>query len=253
MYELASDIVSPLPAMLVCLAAFVVLAIRRPSRGARVGLICSVAGIVLAASPVVAHVAIRSLEAEYPRRTAVPDVQAMVVLAGGIRTPGDRLTDAELRPDSITRTVCAAALARRDPVPLVVLSGGRVDPDQTGPTPAVLMRELIEALGVPSASLRTETRSRTTFENASETWRLLQSLGVRRIVLVTDAFHLPRAVRVFEAQGFEVTPWGCNYRAGDFPLDPLDWLPSASAAQALHAAVHEWVGLLWYWITGRLG
>jgi uncharacterized SAM-binding protein YcdF (DUF218 family) len=118
---------------------------------------------------------------------------------------------------------------------------------------AEVMRDFLVAHGVPPSKVVVEGRSRSTYENAVETGRLLGGLGVRRVVLVTDAAHMWRAEACFRAQGVEVTPSACNHR---WPVyywrNASHLLPSAAGAADVSVAYHEWVGLLTYWLRGRL-
>ena len=134
----------------------------------------------------------------------------------------------------------------------MVASGGNPDPTQLGPTCGEAMSEFLADAGVAPADLLSEERSRTTYENAAETHRLLDRRGVKRIALVTSATHLRRSERCFRAQGFEVAPRGANYMATDLRWSIRTFLPSSSAAHTVSAATHEWIGLAWYWMHGRI-
>ena len=97
-----------------------------------------------------------------------------------------------------------------------------------------------------------EGRSSNTYGNAVETAHLLMPKGMRRIVLVTEAFHMPRAVGCFRKQGFEVLPAAASYRT----LQLHSWgeflLPRVWAVEVEQEAIHEWVGLAWYKIHGEI-
>jgi len=210
-------------------------------------------GLVLVCMPPVAFVAQGTLEWAYPPQYDLPDdSQAMVVLGGRV-DPSDRFRPRpELGDETVIRCLKAAQLYREGGPCLLVVSGGNVDPDHPGPTCAKAMSDFLADVGVAPADLALEDQSRTTYENAVQTRRLLEPQGVQRIVLVTSATHLRRAVLCYRAQGFEVTPRGCNYRATQFQWSPRTFLPSCDAARALNVAVHEWIGLFWYWAHGRI-
>ena len=90
-----------------------------------------------------------------------------------------------------------------------------------------------------------ESASDNTAENARRSAELLLPAGVRRIALVTHAWHMPRAVAVFAAAGFTVVPAPTAYVSAR-PATPLDFLPRATAMQQAATALHEWVGIAWY-------
>jgi len=87
--------------------------------------------------------------------------------------------------------------------PLLLLSGGG-----TGPvSEAEIMRRMALARGVPDTALLVEPESRDTVENAREAARLLRSRGGRKVLLVSDRAHLPRAVLLFRLAGLHVAGW----------------------------------------------
>ena len=98
------------------------------------------------------------------------------------------------------RVALGVSLYRQAAAPLLVMSGGGAD----GITEASVMRDLACEAGVPETALLTEMEARNTFENAAHTARLLHGIGMRRIVLVTDRAHLPRASRMFRRAGLDV-------------------------------------------------
>jgi uncharacterized SAM-binding protein YcdF (DUF218 family) len=98
------------------------------------------------------------------------------------------------------RVARGAELFRQGASPLLVLSGGG-----RGPEPeAARMRRLALADGVPESALLVEPNSPNTWENARESARLLRRRGLRRVVLVSDRSHLPRAALLFRLAGLEV-------------------------------------------------
>ena len=87
-------------------------------------------------------------------------------------------------------------------------------------------------------------------QNAVLSAAILRNAGIQRVVLVTQAFHMPRAVRLFRAAGLEVVPAPTQFKtAGRSPLGPLDLLPQSNALRNSYYALHEWLGLLVYGVT----
>lgn len=226
---------------------------RREGRGRLLLVTVPFAGLVLFSHPLASHLAIGSLEWRHPpARVSPSEADAIVVLAGAIRPADAWRPRAELGPDTIYRCLHAAEIYRRGgPIPILV-SGGRVRPTDPDPTAAQLMREFLVDHGVRPGDLIEEGESRTTFENAARSRDLLRRRGLGRIILVTDAIHLERAARCFRKQGLAVVPSGCHYLAT--PLEPSLGLllPSPGAAQGCQAALHEWLGLAWYRLHGRI-
>jgi uncharacterized SAM-binding protein YcdF (DUF218 family) len=137
----------------------------------------------------------------------------------------------------------------------LVFTGGSSHVFKEGPRDALEMKAWAERLGVPTHAIVTEEQSRTTYENATETKRLL---GPASILLVTSASHLPRAVALFTKQGFHVTPVPCDFLMQNRPedswnqLDLFDVLPNEHAIEHTTVAVTEWAGMAMYWLNGKL-
>jgi uncharacterized SAM-binding protein YcdF (DUF218 family) len=208
--------------------------------------------LALLSLPVTSFLALGSLEWSYPPLHGRPEnAQAIVVLSGSMRpAAGDELRF-EPGTDTLYRCLRAAELYHAAPCPLL-LSGGKVHPADPGPAVAEVMREFLLTQGVRSEDLIVEPDSRTTYENAVDSARLLSEKNIHRIVLVTDAASLRRAVGCFRKQGLEVIPCGCRYRALGHNGGLGDYLPDAGAAVGVDEAAHEWIGLALYWLTDRI-
>ena len=100
--------------------------------------------------------------------------------------------------------------------------------------------------GVEEDSIIAEVRSNNTWENAVNTCSVLKDVGYRRIILVTSAVHMRRAVYSFKhSWEYEIIPAPCDYLRGS-DVNVLDFLPNRSSLDSCLRALHEWVGLLWY-------
>ncbi|HVA49535.1 MAG TPA: YdcF family protein [Pirellulales bacterium] len=253
MYRLLNELLRPYTLLLIVVAFSAVWAWRRrASRWAPRVLLAAVAGLLLPSIPAVSDLGFASLEAQTVPLTVLPaDTAAMVVLSGGILPPTAKQPRALPGEDTLYRCLSAAELYRGKPC-LVVVSGGTVAPEDGAPPVAEVMREFLVRLGVNSDDLLVEDRSTTTYENAVESRRVLERLGRRRIVLVTDALHMPRAAACFRHVGLEVTEAPCRFITGKSDWSPGRFLPSSGAARGSERVMHEWLGVVWYWLQGRM-
>ena len=174
------------------------------------------------------------------------DAQAIVVLAGGSRATHFGAPD-EREPSTTTleRLAYGARVARATRLP-VLLSGGTV---VDGEPESVSMARVLRS-DFALAPRWLETRSRNTHENARESARVLGAAGVRRVVLVTSATHMRRAVREFEAAGVAVVPAPVGAVRGGFD-GVHDFLPNVSALLRSSSAVYEFAGLAVARLGGR--
>lgn len=216
------------------------LARRRPALGTTLA-VAGIGVLIAMSLPVVSDAVQRRVEVYPPLDLSQPvDAGAVVVLTGGVRRgPAPGAPD-EPSAIALERLAHGVEIARRTGLPLL-LSGGTV---VLGPSEAETMN--LAARRYFGAEARwLETRSRTTGENAEFSAALLKPAGVRRIVLVTSAGHMRRAVAQFEAQGLEVTPapiGGSRNRYDGWP----DWLPSDATLQRTSMALYEIAGA---WVT----
>jgi uncharacterized SAM-binding protein YcdF (DUF218 family) len=203
--------------------------------------------------PAVSHLVVLSLEWRYPPvEERAPEAEAIVLFSAGLLPPNGPRLRAELDEDALKRSLHAAQLYAQGPPCLVLVSGGKVDSDTPGPTPAFVMGDLLGRLGVNLSDLLLEESSQTTYENAVESAKLLKARGIRRVVLVVDAMDMLRAAGCLRKQGIEVVPSPCHYRATGFRFSLTALVPSPSGAGGVQRAWHEWLGTFWYWLWGRL-
>jgi uncharacterized SAM-binding protein YcdF (DUF218 family) len=184
--------------------------------------------------------------------TSFPPAEADAIVVLGANHYASNLSVREGEAGFATRlrTAHAAWLFRNWRSLPIVASGGTGAPGD--PRLADLMRMQLLASGVPDGMISVENRSADTHQNAVETARLLLPKGVRRIALVTEAYHMPRAERSFRKQGFEIVRAACCYRTleertlADFLL-PQEW-----AIRVSSQTLHEVAGLVWYKLRGRI-
>lgn len=204
--------------------------------------------------PLVGNALLRSLEDpahQTAELLAEPPAQAIVVLSAGRNEIAPEYSTGDtVDRMSLERVRYAAHLHRVTGLPILT-SGGALGGETV--SLARLMADALERdFGVPAAW--TEERSRNTSENATGSAEVLLPLGVRRIYLVTHAWHLPRAEYAFRRAGFTVLPAGTAFTA---PLTwqrfrPTDLLPQAVGLQDSFYACHEWLGLAWYRLRAAL-
>ncbi|MBK1620611.1 hypothetical protein CKO42_19690 [Lamprobacter modestohalophilus] len=203
-------------------------------------------GLIGACSlPAVATALMSQLERDYPPQAAADcePADAILVLGGAVQP----LLIGDLRPRlhrGSDRVWEAARLYHAGCASQVVVSaGGKLEPPIAAPE-AEAIAELLTALGVPRSALRLETESRNTLGNARSSREVLDSSGTRRVLLVTSAWHLRRAVAIFEQAGFDVVPVGADYRSISSCRGLQCWLPSAGALEASGLALKEFLGYL---------
>lgn len=190
------------------------------------------------------------LERPYPVAVPAPqDVGAIVVLSGGVFPPDLPQMDPVATQSTYVRCRYAAWLYQHWRTVPVFASGGK---ESRGRILADVMRRALEAEGVPAAAIVTEGNSTSTYTNAVFTSALLRARGIRKIALVTEAFHMRRAELCFRKQGLEVVAAPCAFRGAVFSPSWDTWIPQTKALAWSGDALHEWVGIAWYRISGKM-
>lgn len=177
----------------------------------------------------------------YPPITpaALQQAQAIVVLGGG-KKPAPEYARNEPNADTLTRLRYAAWLARRSHLPLLVTGGSPYGGEPEG---EVMARILRQDYGLPVRWV--EMQSNTTLENARYSVVLLKQAGIQRIALVSQGWHLRRALPFFQAQGLQVLAAPTGFVRYDGA--GLSWyLPTGRAMQECHSALREWLGIFFY-------
>ena len=176
----------------------------------------------------------------------------IVVLGGGkIKGALDRsdLMMEDLSKDALQRVRYAALLSKRTQLPILV-TGGAPEPSSKYPSPEaqVMAKVLRDELNVQVSWI--EDQSKTTQENAQFSATILQKVKINHIYLVTHFWHMPRAKRIFEKYGFEVTPAPMGFEfENEFDvkeLNFLDFLPSPESLKRVREIWHESIGGIWY-------
>ena len=191
------------------------------------------------------------LEQRFPKWDASRPAPEGIVVLGGVISPEVSAARGEVALNEAAERVTAIAdLARRFPAAKIVFSGGSARLFG-GPNEADLVVGLFESFGIARERVLLERHGRNTHENATLTKALVNPKADARWLLVTSAHHMPRSVGTFRRAGFpvEAHPVDWRTRGADGLLTPAGSF--ANGLARTDAAVHEWVGLFFYWLTGR--
>jgi uncharacterized SAM-binding protein YcdF (DUF218 family) len=176
----------------------------------------------------------KPLEDAYPVPSK-PEGDAIVILGGGAYNTGI------LTGDSTKRLLTGFVLHKQTDLP-IILSGGA----SIGALPeAEVMKGLLLTLGVDKGKIYTEVNSRDTEENAQEVKKLCERLRCRRVILVSSAYHMRRAVLSFQKAGLEVVPYPTDFKR-DMRYNLYSLLPKISVFADSYKALREYLGLAWY-------
>ncbi len=252
MYDLLSWFLQPYP-LLLCVLGVAIVRLRRVCQEHRRLWRITLAAYVLlcvCSTAAVSHLVFLAVEHGYPQRVVEPrDGDVMVVLTGNVLRADSRRPYDEPGESSLYRCHHAARVYRAGRCPIII-TGDAHDPALGGRTNSAIMRDCLLELGIPAEDVRIEEASRTTAESARACRAQLQELSAKRVILVTEAYHMRRTMLAFQSVGLPLEPAPCATRAAEFRWTVRNFLPSSSALSSLHVGTHELVGLAWYRLKG---
>ena len=238
------------PVSLILLGLLGLLLARR-RRGLGLGLTTlSLLGLLALSVPAVAFSLMGRLEGPpLPNSRAVGDAQAVVILAGGVARGAVDWGGDTVSLFTLQRLRYGAWLAKETRLP--VLISGAAPRGDGRPGEAAMMRDVLQnEYGVPVRWV--DERARTTAGNAREAAALLRAAGIKRVALVTSAFHMPRAQRVFERAGLQVVPARTGYFGyGGGRFEAVHLVPSGDALRLSYLALREMAANLMYLVIDR--
>jgi len=204
--------------------------------------------LFLAGSPWVSKSLLRSLEGENPEHSVqeVPVADAILALSGILgpdRPEGFKLNWGE----AYDRFDAGIRLWQAGKAPLLVLT----DPAlfQTGHHETEGKRLQREAwkLGLPKDRVLLLGPVGNTAQEAELLGKVARGRGWQQVILVTSAWHMPRALERFRRTGLQILPFPVDYRTGVAgPISILDFFPSATALAGTETFIREWVGRIYY-------
>ncbi len=169
----------------------------------------------------------------------------LVVLGGGVKKGAPFLDlKNDLKEDAFERATGALKLFEEKSRPIIASGYSRNDKLSE----AKVAADYLHYMGVPRNYLIEEGKSADTEQNALFTSKLIKERGFKRVCLITSAYHMPRAVMLFERVGVKnVIPVPVNFKSSSpFPLTVYDFLPTSYWLDVSAKALHEYFGLVYY-------
>ncbi len=230
----------------------IALALNRP-RLARIISIISFGFLTFLAIVPIGDLLLRPFESTYPANPALTQVDGIIILGGGEDAAAASFWRQPQVNEGGDRYLGGLALAHRFPEAQVIFAGGSGrlrDAGGAKTSEASIAAQIFLSQGIDPDRLLFEKRSRNTAENARISLSLANPVPDETWVLVTSAFHMPRAMRSFEAAGWTgVVPYPVDYRTRSL-ADGFGW-DLAHNIDVLNTAIKETIGSLAYRLASR--
>ena len=240
LHKLLPLVVSPLGLMVFLVALSVILRRRGPALiGLIVLLVCSL--------PITANRLWGALEADYPHRSieSVENADAVVVLSGMLEWLATEDSVVPQWGEATDRLFAGVDLLNAGKAPLVILTRGLYPWADLPPEGDQLAKRAI-AMGVQDKQILLTGIVRNTADEAQEVKTLMELGGLRRVILVTSAYHMPRAKMLFDRAGIDSIDYPTDFRSSGGYSDWMDFIPSAGGLHKTSEAVREFIGRIYY-------
>lgn len=185
---------------------------------------------------------------EYAKINKVYDVGIVLTGITIQKTPKDRV----FFHKGADRATHALQLYRLGIIKKILITGGRPGVIEYGDAEADLLAAFFLMAGVPERDIIIEHKAKNTFENAQNTAIVLKAMPeLKQLLLITSAFHMPRASECFSKAGLVFDTFPVDYYSHDSTWSDLIPKPDIKAFQLWSLIIHEWIGYLTYKIVGK--
>ncbi|GKX62551.1 envelope biogenesis factor ElyC [Pragia fontium] len=240
--KIIGNLLLPLPFLLLLMAiALALLWFSRWQKSAKVLLSLSWLSLLLLSIQPVADRLLMPLENHYSTYQEKTPVDYIVVLGGGYTYNADWAPSSNLFSNSLPRVTEGVRLYREHPGAKMIFTGAEAISNPVSNAKVAAM--VAESLGVPEQDIIALPQAKDTIEEAQA---VAQLAGQKKILLVTSANHLPRAMKIFQSAGLDPIPAPANQLATQGPLNPWEKIfPSANYLSHSERAWYETLGSLW--------
>lgn len=236
------------------IASFAIISLLLIVLGVRIGrgvAAVALATLALTALSPLGNALLTPLERRFPEMN-YPDqnIDGIIVLGGSYDSVSHAYASVIVLEEDTEPMAVMVDLARRYPQAKIIFSGGTSPSGGPGPSEAAIVKGYFVSFGIPAERISIEERSLTTEENAKFTAQMVHPTPASRWLLVTSAYHMPRAIGAFRKAGFNVLPFSVGQRTHGWRQL---WWPASTATgnlRRLDVAVHEWIGLIYYRLSG---
>ena len=212
----------------------------------RISSMLAVSILILCSIPIFSNKLITYLENEYilSDASSAKTADAIVVLSGMVRTINSKNGLSYEWGEAADRIFAGIELIKKNKAPIMILTGGKL-PWSVGKPEGEYLRDVAIKYGVPNKNILLTENVENTDQEAKAVGKLLNKTSPK-IILVTSAFHMPRAQKVFEAAGIKIEPFAVDFLSGAGKNTIMNFIPSAGALNQTSFFIREHIGRLYY-------
>jgi len=212
----------------------------------RIASVLAVSILIICSLPIFSNKLITYLENEYilSDASSAKTADAIVVLSGMVRTINGKNGLSYEWGEASDRIFAGIELIKKNKAPIMILTGGKL-PWSVGKQEGEYLRDVAIKYGVQNKNILLTENVENTDQEAKAVGKLLNKTSPK-IILVTSAFHMPRAQKVFEAVGINIEPFAVDFLSGADKYTIMNFIPSAKAFDRTSFFIRELIGRLYY-------
>ena len=202
--------------------------------------------LILLSLPITAQLIWQNLEKQHPPKALneLGSFDAVVVLSGML-SPFEQSGTLHVEWGDPDRFFAGIDVLKSGKAPTLIFTRGKM-PWSTLPAEGELLKAKAVELGINESQILLSDSVANTAEEAEAVAQLIAANGIKRIVLITSSFHMPRAKRLFDNQGIDSVPFATDFKATGQTLSWLSFLPSSSGFSGTSEGIREYIGRLYY-------
>ncbi|MDC0079329.1 YdcF family protein [Candidatus Pelagibacter sp.] len=204
-----------------------------------------IAILIFCSLPIISNNLIAYLEKDYilQNTSTINEADAIVVLSGMITTIKTESSYEYEFSGAIDRILAGIDLYKDTKAPILILTRGKL-PWSLGKPEGEYLKEFATQFGIPEENILLTDNVQNTDDEAKSVKKILNQNN--KIILVTSAFHMPRAKKVFEAAGINAIPFPVDFKTHEQKLTFVDFMPSADSFSNSSHFVREMIGRAYY-------
>lgn len=202
--------------------------------------------LIFCSLPIISNKLTSYLEKDYYLKNIsnIDKADAIVVLSGMVKTIKTRNNLSYEFNESVDRIFSGIDLFKENKAPLLILTKGKL-PWSIGISEGEYLKKFSIKFGVPEKNILLTENVQNTDQEAKSVKKLLNTNNAN-IILVTSAFHMPRAKKIFESTNINVTPFAVDFRNSARKITFIDFIPTVGSLGGTSKFVRVMIGRLYY-------
>ena len=202
--------------------------------------------LLLSSLPITAHFIWQDLEKKYPPKalSEFGSYDAVVVLSGML-SPFEHSGTLHVEWGDPDRFFAGIDVLKSGKAPTLIFTRGKM-PWSSLPAEGELLKAKAVELGINESQILLSNKVANTSEEAEAVAQLISANEIKRIVLITSSFHMPRAKLLFDKQGIDSVPFAVDFKATGKDLNWFSFLPSSNGFKRTSEGIREYIGRIYY-------